>query len=76
MRALADEAEAEAKAKANDEKASPFHGKTGAQPKEAVRHECRVRKCDSDVLDQILEAAPPEASESVRSVVRLPSRTT
>jgi hypothetical protein len=68
--ALADEAEAEAKARAADQNAQPFHGRTAAQLKEAARHECRAGRCDTDVLDQIFEAARPQDSESVRCVVR------
>ena len=65
---LADEAEA--KARAADQNATPFHGKTAAQLKAAARRECRIGKCAPDVLDQIFEAARPEESESVRCVVR------
>jgi type IV pilus biogenesis protein CpaD/CtpE len=68
--ALADEVDAEAKARLADQNASPFRGKTGAQLKAAARRECRVGKCDTDVLDHIFESARPEDSESVRCVVR------
>jgi hypothetical protein len=68
--ALADEADAQAKARLADQNASPFRGRTAAQLKAAARRECRVGKCDTNVLDQIFESARPEDSESVRCVVR------
>ena len=69
MAALADDADAETRARRADA-LSPFRGKSASQLKAAARHECRVGKCNPDVLSQIFEAASAQDSESVRCVVR------
>jgi hypothetical protein len=68
--ALADEAELEAKARMADQNTNAFRGRTVEQLKQSARRECRVGKCEADVLGRIFEAARPEDSETVRCVVR------
>jgi hypothetical protein len=69
MAALADEDDAEARARQADAlKAPSFRGKSTAQLKADARHECRVGKCNPDVLSEIFEAATQDR-ESVRCVV-------
>jgi hypothetical protein len=70
MVALADEADAEAKARQADAlKAPSFRGKSTAQLKDAARRECRVNKCNPDVLSEIFDAATQDR-ESLRCVMQ------
>jgi hypothetical protein len=67
MAALADEADAEARARQADA-LSPFRGKSTAQLKAATRYECRVKKCSPEVLDQIFGSVSDQDKESLRCV--------